>query len=144
MIEAIRHTGIVVNDLDCQISFYRVLGFSELSRKQEIGPFIDQVTGIDSVEVEWVKMKAPDGSVLELLKYHSHSLPIAQQEATSNQMGCSHIALTVTEINKICRAIENSGGSVVNSPALSPDGHVKVAYCHDPEGVLIEVVEEII
>ena len=144
MIEAIRHTGIVVNNLDRQISFYRVLGFSKLSRRLETGPFIDQLTGINSVKVEWAKMKAPDGSVLELLKYHSHSLPIPQPKATSNQMGCSHIALTVTEINEICRAIETSGGSVVNSPALSPDGNVKVAYCHDPEGVLIEVVEELI
>ena len=35
------------------------------------------------------------------------------------------------------------GGSLVNSPATAPDGTVRVAYCHDPEGNLLELVEEL-
>jgi len=31
----------------------------------------------------------------------------------------------------------------VNKPIASPDGKVRVAYCHDPEGVLMEMVEVI-
>ena len=44
-------------------------------------------------------------------------------------------------IEKTCEQIKSMGGSIVNSPALSNDKKVKVAYCHDIEGVLMEIVE---
>jgi len=31
----------------------------------------------------------------------------------------------------------------VNPPTIAPGGLVRVAYCHDPDGILMEVVEEI-
>ena len=79
--------------------------------------------------------------MLELLKYHSH---IDDKEVTSqkpNKLGCSHIAFGVDNIEKTCEQIKSMGGSIVNSPALSNDKKVKVAYCHDIEGVLMEIVE---
>ena len=59
----------------------------------------------------------------------------------SNQLGCSHLAFSVDNIDSICEKIEEIGGSVVNLPALTSDKKVKVAYCHDNEGNLMEIVE---
>jgi len=143
MILNVRHTGIVVNNIQNQIKFYESLGFEEISSDIEKGPFIEQVTGIDGVTLEWIKMKSPDGFVLELLQYLSHSLESENKNAPSNKLGCSHIAFTVKNIEAACEHIKNYGGSLVNDPAISPDGNVKVAYCHDPEGVLMEIVEVI-
>ena len=50
---------------------------------------------------------------------------------------------SVDNIEKTCEIIEKIGGSVVNQPALADDKKVKVAYCHDIEGVLMEIVEVI-
>jgi len=143
MIKNVRHTGIVVNDLQKQIVFYSTLGFVEVSRDVEEGTFIEQVTGISGVKLEWIKMKSPDGFILELLQYLTYSLKFNNENASSNQLGCSHIAFTVSEIEVACEYIRQSGGSIVNKPALAPNGNVKVAYCHDPEGVLMEIVEEL-
>ena len=144
MIINIRHTGIVVNDLDLMSKFYLSLGFVENNRAVEVGNFIDQVVNIPNVKIEWIKLKSPDGSLLELLKYHSHPVELNLDNLKTNDLGCSHLAYTVTNIEDICKRIKMSGGSVENLPSLSTDGKVKVAYCRDPEGVLLEVVEEII
>ena len=61
----------------------------------------------------------------------------------SNKLGCSHIAFSVDNIEITCQKIKAMGGSIVNSPALTVDKKVKVAYCHDIEGVLMEIVEEL-
>lgn len=141
MIKAVRHTGIVVRDLSKAVVFYKALGFVDFNHDLEKGDFIEQVTGISGVNLEWVKLKAPDGFLLELLKYHSNSNnpPVKKQKA--NKFGCSHMAFSVENIDKTCSLIKKNGGSIINKPSISDDKKVKVAYCHDIEGVLMEIVE---
>ena len=73
MISSIRHSGIVVRDLQRVADFYRSLGFIDANSEKEEGDFIEQVTGLKGAKLEWIKLKAPDGNLIELLKYHSHS-----------------------------------------------------------------------
>jgi catechol 2,3-dioxygenase-like lactoylglutathione lyase family enzyme len=30
---------------------------------------------------------------------------------------------------------------MINPPQVAPDGQARVAYCHDPDGILMELVE---
>ena len=143
MILNIRHTGLVVHDLQRSIKFYEELGLKIWRHEIESGVYIDKVVGISGVKIEWAKMRCPDGSLLELLQYHSHPDDKPPLDTPANQLGCSHIAFTVDDIENLCVQIIRLGGSLVNQPSLSTNGLVKVAYCHDPDGVLIEVVEEI-
>lgn len=141
MILGVRHTGIVVRDLEKMKIFYESLGFVEEISNSESGYFIEQVTGIDGVSLDWAKLRAPDGYLIELLNYNHHSQVKDIINSNSNTLGISHLAFTVTDIDNICKLILKAGGSLVNSPALSPDGNVRVAYCYDIEGVLLELVE---
>lgn len=139
-----RHTGLVVRDLNRSLSFYEGLGLKVWRREQEAGSFIDTVVGIPDVRIEWVKMKCPDGSLVELLQYHSHPDIQPLANAPSNRLGNSHIAVTVDDIKRTCDEIVRLGGTVVNPPTIAPSGLVLVAYCHDPDGILMEIVEEIV
>ena len=57
MIKDIRHTGIVVFDLDRSMHFYmEKLGFKVLKRMNESGSFTDQILGLENIEVTTVKM----------------------------------------------------------------------------------------
>ncbi len=141
MIKAVRHTGIVVRDLEKSAKFYCALGFVEDNRAIEEGDFIDTVVGLQNTKLEWVKLKAPDGYLLELLQYHSHPEQKEIAKQRSNQLGCSHLAFSVDDIDTVCEKIEKIGGSIVNPPTLTNDKKVKVAYCHDNEGNLMEIVE---
>jgi catechol 2,3-dioxygenase-like lactoylglutathione lyase family enzyme len=143
MITKIRHTGIVVRNLEDALSFYEGLGFKTVVREIEEGPFIDQVVNLNNVKVETAKLKAPCGALLELLQYHSHPQTKKINKQESNELGCSHVAVTVDSIDFALKQIIKLGGGVTNPPKVSHDGKCKVAYCHDLEGVLLEVVEEL-
>ena len=142
MIRNIRHTGIVVRNLDNAIRFYEGLGFSICKREVEKGPYIDKIVGLDNAEIEIAKLKSPCGGLLELLKYQSHQVEKEISNQPSNQIGCSHIALTVKNIDQTLKYIRKNGGSTCNVPARLPGSALRVAYCHDFEGNLVEIVED--
>jgi len=143
MIRNIRHTGLVVRDLERSVAFYEALGLTIWKRETETGAYIDTVVGIPAVKLEWAKLRAPDGSLVELLQYHSHPDVKLFEKAPSNRLGCSHLAFTVDNLQDVCERIVQLGGSKVNDPVIAPHGKVRVAYCHDLDGILMELVEEL-
>lgn len=144
MILATRHTGLVVRNLERSITFYRdVLGLEVWRRSIEESNYIDNVVGIPNVRLEWAKLKAPDGSVVELVQYHSHPSSTPLENAPSNRLGCSHIAFTVSDLDDACQKLIAEGFHCKSAPQISPDGQAKVTYCHDPDGVILELVEEL-
>jgi predicted enzyme related to lactoylglutathione lyase len=140
-----RHTGFVVTNLEKFIKFYEGFGLSLVSRMIEEGEYIDKLVGLNGVKLEWAKLSLQDGSLIELLQYHSHKdlLNKIDELQMSNRLGCSHIALTVKNIDDAIKYICESGGAIKNSYQTSPDGNVKVAYCYDMEGNILEIVENL-
>ena len=122
--------------------FYEGLGFVVDKQMIESGDFISHVVGIPNAKIETIKMKSPNGELIELLQYLSTENNTLVAKQPSNRLGCSHLAMTVNSIDEFCVLIQNLGGSVVNSPKKSHDGKVSVAYCHDNEGILLEIVQE--
>jgi catechol 2,3-dioxygenase-like lactoylglutathione lyase family enzyme len=144
MVLKTRHTGIVVRNLDAAIKFYSGLGMTLVAKMTEQGKYIDTLVGLTNTRVEWAKLKLPDSSLLELLQYHSHPvLNVDKNKQESHRLGCSHIAFTVEDINQAISYILGNGGSIKNNYQISPDGKVKVLYCYDLEGNILEIVEEI-
>ena len=143
MISRTRHTGLVVTNMDASISFYENLGLRVWKREVESGDFISHLVGLENVVIETAKLKVPDGSLLELLEYKSHPTEPMMPIYLANKHGCSHVAFTVGAIEEMALKVVHNGGSIVNAPVLSANGLVKVMYCHDVDGILIELVEEL-
>ena len=140
MIKDIRHTGIVVVDLEASLSFYRgLLGFQITKQMEETGDCIDNISSLRNVKVTTVKMVSPSGQMIELLKYYSH--PVEQKTREICEIGISHIAFTVNDLNIEYERLKNKGIQFNSPPQLSPDGYAKVTFCRAPEGTLIELVE---
>lgn len=140
MIKNIRHTGIVVSDLDASLYFYRdLLGFQIAKQMKESGDYIDNISSLRNTKVTTVKMAAPDGQMIELLKYHSH--PKDQMPRDICDIGIAHIALTVDDLISEYDRLKGEGIPFNAQPQLSPDGYAKVTFCRAPEGTLIELVE---
>lgn len=141
MIRAIRHTGLVVSDLEAALHFWcDVLGFKLSLCMDEWGPHIDAMMGLKDVRVTTAKLTAPDGAMIELLKFHSHP----GQTRWSGQpysTGFTHIALTVDDLDAIIPGLTAAGVTFPDKPQVSPDGYAKVTYASGPEGVLLELVE---
>ena len=146
MITAIRHVGIVVRDLDKSLRFYSdTLGLSIYKRFTEEGSFIDELTGINNVKLEWVKLVIPKGGLIELLQYHSHPDPEVFNLAKlcpSNSLGCSHVALTVNDLAATYLKLQLHGYFTKSAPIIAPGSQAKILYCHDPDGTILELIED--
>lgn len=145
MIERTRHTGLVVENLDRALKFYRdILGLKVWRREFETdGSYIEKLVGIPGVKVEWAKLQVPDGTLVELLQYHSHPEKNPGAPYPSNRHGASHIAFTVENLEELHRRLVTYGIHCNSGPLTSPDGKVKVIYCHDYDGIILELVEEL-
>ena len=140
MIRDIRHTGIVVIDLDASLRFYRdLLGFQIVKQMEETGDYIDNILSLRNVKVTTVKLTSPSDQMIELLKYHSH--PAEQKTSEICEIGISHIAFTVDDLDIEYERLKDKGIQFNSHPQLSPDGYAKVTFCRAPEGTLIELVE---
>lgn len=139
--KAIRHTGITVSDLDRAIDFYQgLLGFRVIKRAIEQSKYIDYLTGLKNVKLTTVKLAADDGNLIELYFFHSHPSLINRKRRIT-EIGLSHVAFTVKDIDQEYKRLSQAGVKFNSSPKISPDKYAKVAFCRDPEGVLIEFVE---
>jgi len=140
MIKNIRHTGIVVSDLEASFRFYcDLLGFQIIKKMDESGEYIDNMLDLNGVDVTTVKMSAPDGQMIELLKYQSH--PCKQKEYEICRIGISHLAFTVDNLDQVYDKLKAESVFFNAPPQLSPDGYAKVTFCNAPEGTFIELVE---
>ena len=141
MIVQIRHTGLVVANLELALSFWRdLLGFKVEKQMDESGPHIDAMMGLKNVKVTTVKMSAAGGGMIELLYFHSHR-DSPEWLGKPYSTGFTHIAMTVGDLDLAFKKLSDSGVVFPAPPQFSPDGSVKVIYCKGPEGVLLELVE---
>jgi lactoylglutathione lyase len=140
MIKNIRHSGIVVNDLEASLYFYKeLLGLKVIKKMDESGSYIDHMLGLKAVKVTTVKMATCDGHMIELLKYHSH-----ESEQTARRIydtGLTHIAFEVDDLDSNYKRLKSQRVAFSSRPQLSPDGYAKVTFCRAPEGTFVELVE---
>jgi catechol 2,3-dioxygenase-like lactoylglutathione lyase family enzyme len=141
MIKSIRHTGLVVANMERAIHFWcDILGFSIIKKMDEYGPHMDAILGLKDVYVTTTKISSPDSHVIELLYFHSH--PDKNfWKGKVNSTGFTHIALTVEDLDMTCKKLLKEGVVFNAPPQFSPDGYAKVTYGQGPEGVLLELVE---
>lgn len=141
MITNIRHTGIVVSNLESSIRFYvDLLGFKVVRQMDESGEYIENISTLKGVKVTTVKMASQDDNLLELSYYHSPKR-LAGEQRNIYDIGISHIAFTVHDIEDAYNKLHKAGVVFNAPPQLSPDGYAKVTFCRDPDGNLIELVE---
>ncbi|MBA2686657.1 MAG: VOC family protein [Gemmatimonadaceae bacterium] len=143
MITEIRHTGLVVANLDRALAFWRdLLGFRVVREMDEKGDHLDAFLGLKDVRVTTVKLAAPDGNLIELLKFHSHG-DRDEWKGSPHSTGFTHVAFTVDDLTHDYERLSAAGVAFIAPPQLSPDGSVRVTYCRGPEGVLLELVENL-
>jgi catechol 2,3-dioxygenase-like lactoylglutathione lyase family enzyme len=143
MINGVRHTGIVVKEIENAIKFWvNLLGFKVVVDQIEEGEFIDKLLGLENVSVRTVKLAAQDGSLVELLHFISHK-SLSTWDGNPYKTGLTHIAFNVTNISNVVSILEQNGYSQVNRYQKSLSGKVLVCYVKGFEGLLLELVEQL-
>ncbi len=142
MIKNIRHTGIVVSDLEKSLIFYRdLLGFKIIKQMDESGQYLDTVLGLKKTQVTTVKMAVSDGQMIELLFYVSPDNEKKNREVCD--VGVSHVAFSVKDVEATYKKLTQGGIEFISTPQVSPNGFAKVVFCKAPEGTFVELVQEL-
>lgn len=143
MINNLRHVGLVVVDLEGALAFWcEVMGFQILRSMDEFGQDIDAMLDLEDVRLKTVKLVDSNGSLLEILKFYSH-IDSLSWSGTPFSTGLTHLALTVESIDLLLEKFKKIGLDSNATPQISKDGLVKVVYVKGPEGLLLELVENI-
>lgn len=121
------HTMIRVGDLERSIDFYtRLLGMTLLRRKDyPTGRFTLAFLGYGNES---------DQTVLEL----THNWDTGSYDPGN---GFGHIAIGVDDIYRLCRDIQQAGGTVSRQPGPMQHGSTVIAFVRDPDGYAIELIE---
>ena len=141
MIKTIRHTGIIVTKMDRALEFYRdLLGMEVVLDREQEGEFVGKLIALEDVRMRVVMLQAPDGNKVELFEFYSHPKKAPEKVQTSD-IGCSHIAVAIDNVEAAYEKFSQKGIQFNCPPVVSPDGYAKVAYCHDPDGTIVELVQ---
>jgi glyoxylase I family protein len=143
-VQQVRHVGIAVQDLDRSLHFYRdLLGLPVQRRAVEKGPVLEKILNLSDVEVETVKLGlSPENTLVELLSFRSHPVSFLKYNRTLTA-GPTHIAFTVENLDGLYTAMILAGVLFNCPPQISVDGKVLLTYCQDPDGTLIELVQNL-
>ena len=127
--------------MEAALGFYvDLLGFQIKVNEIERGPYIATVTGVPEAVIHIVKATLQDHWMIELLEYKSHpDIPRAMPKL--RDIGHAHIALTVDNLSAEYERLKSAGVSFNSVPQPSPNGYALVAFCQDPEGNFVELVE---
>jgi catechol 2,3-dioxygenase-like lactoylglutathione lyase family enzyme len=140
VVKGYRHTGIICENLEKSLEFYKdYLGLEVIQDFWDDSEYINEITGIQDANVHMIKLKADDGTVIELLDYVSHPTALIKHEVYN--VGACHIAFQVYDINLSYNHLLKKGVQFLSKPVLSSEGIAKVCFCMDPNNVRIELVE---
>jgi len=136
----LRHAGIVVKDVEESLRFYeKIMGLKIVSDRKEKGEFINIILGTTGYYVRTIKLSDKNGVVVELLKFPLGSTQIKRIDT----VGCSHVAFTVDNLEELYARCLREDVWFNSSPQKTPDEKCLVVFCKDPNGVFVELVEEL-
>ena len=139
-----RHIGIVVKNLERSQKFYKKYFNFKVKRKmKEGGKFLETLLGAKKIKAKTTKMSDSTKEVcLELLYFYKNKNFKQNKRIPSVwDFGPTHFAITVKNLDKKYTLMRKNKIKFINKPIISVDGKAKVAFCKDPDGVLLELVE---
>ena len=140
---SVSHIGICVSDLDASHRFYcQGLGFEEVAA-HDVGEEFAVLMEVEGVRLR-TRMVRRDGVTLELLGFDVPGTAGTSERRPINQLGLTHLALRVDDVESVAATIESLGGSVVRTTRTTiafGETTLDFVYCTDPDGVRIELMD---
>ncbi len=131
MIVGIRHSGIMVEDFDESLKFYKKLGMEIIYNEVEDW-------GGDIGKIKVAKMKVSDKNIFEITERYKCYRGYYWGD---NGYYGTHLCFLVDNLKKTLKELGDVSFNL--KPRLSPDKSVKIAFIYDPDGFKLELVEKI-
>ena len=138
------NVGIVVDDLDATIDFFRELGLELEGRAMVEGEWAGRVTGLGDQRIEIAMMRTPDGhSRLELSRFIVPRVVADHRNAPVNALGYLRVMFAVDDIDEMLARVLKHGAELVSTEVVLYKDSIRLCYIRGPEGLLIGLAEEL-
>ncbi|MGE7921436.1 VOC family protein [Viridibacillus sp. NPDC093762] len=159
-IHRIDHVGIIVNDLPAAKAFFLDFGLEMLGEGKVEGEWVERMerliglqdvkeevemlrTPEDDANIELVVLRTPEGEAnIELVKFHTPSDENSIQRPLANTLGIRHIAFAVEDIEALFTKLTKMGAELIGE-IQNYENAYKLCYVRGPEGIILELAEEI-
>ncbi|TPJ80267.1 VOC family protein [Mesorhizobium sp. B2-6-2] len=137
------NVGIVVDDLDSTVDFFRELGLELEGRAAIEGEWAGRVTGLGDQHVEIAMMRTPDGhSRLELSRFLRPPVIADHRNAPVNALGYLRVMFAVDDIDDTLERLRKRGAELVGEVVRYKDAY-RLCCIRGPEGLLIGLAQEL-
>lgn len=142
-IRRIDHVGINVNDLPAAKAFFLDFGLELLGEWKAEGEWLDRIVGLRGVQTECAMFGTQDGEAnIELVKYHMPSDEKGLQPSLANTLGLRHVTFAVEDIEAVVTKLKKKGAELFSEIQNYEDIY-KLCYVRGPEGIILELAEEL-
>ena len=143
-IKRLDHTSVVVEDLAAAVAFFSELGLEPEGEAAVEGEWVDRVNGLESVQVDIVMMRTPDGhGRLELTKFRNPRLvEIEPAVAPPNTLGLRSVMFTVESVEDTVARMRAHGAELLGEVARYEDLY-RLCYMRGPGGIIVALAEEL-
>lgn len=137
------NVGIVVEDLDATVEFFKELGLELEGRATIEGEWAGRVTGLGDQHVEIAMMRTPDGhSRLEISRFLRPNVVEDHRTAPVNALGYLRVMFAVNDLDETLGKLYPRGATLVGEVVQYEDIY-RLCYVRGPEGLLIGLAEEL-
>src|SRR2546425_13163244 len=137
------NVGIVVDDLDATIAFFRELGLELEGQTTIEGDWAERVTGLHPMRVEIAMMRTPDGhSRLEISRFLTPPTVADHRNAPVNALGYLRVMFTVDDIDETLARLRKRGAQLVGEVVQYEDSY-RLCYIRGPEGLLMGLADQL-
>lgn len=137
------NVGIVVEDLEGSIEFFRAIGLELEGRATIAGEWAGRVTGLGDQRVEIAMMRAPDGhGRIELSRYLSPPIVADHRNAPVNSLGYLRVMFAVDDLDETLARLRTRGAQLVGDVVQFQDTY-RLCYIRAPDGLLIGLAQEL-
>lgn len=138
------NVGIVVEDLEVAIKFFRELGLELEGRATVDGEWAGRVTGLGDQRVEVAMMRTPDGhGRLELSRFLAPHVVADHRNAPVNALGYLRVMFAVDDIDGTLVRLHKHGAQLVSTEVIQYEDAYRLCYVRGPEGILIGLAQSL-
>jgi catechol 2,3-dioxygenase-like lactoylglutathione lyase family enzyme len=138
------NVGIVVEDLEPAIEFFRELGLELEGRGMVESEWAGRVTGLGDQTVEIAMMRTPDGNGrLELSRFITPQVVADHRNAPVNALGYLRVMFAVDDIDETLDRLVQRGAHLVSTDVVQYEASYRLCYVRGPEGILIGLAQEL-
>ena len=138
------NVGIVVDDLEATIDFFRELGLELEGRGMVEGEWAGRVTGLGDQRVEIAMMRTPDGhGRLELSRFLAPRVVADHRNAPVNALGYLRVMFAVDDLDETLARLRKHGAQLVSGDVVQYEEAYRLCYVRGPEGLLIGLAQEL-